>query len=54
MIPLWIGISFLVLLALDVWNHRKVKHKASNRVFMFFEGAVALGCLVWWLVSFIG
>jgi len=48
---LWVGIAFLVFLCLDVWNHRKVKHKASNKAFMFFEGAVALGCFVWWALS---
>lgn len=51
MVVLWVGFCFLVFLALDVWNRRKTKHKGRNTAFMAFEGVVAIGCFVWWLIG---
>lgn len=57
MAVLWIGFCFLVFLGLDFWNHhrqKKKKYKKVNLAFMMIEGAVALGCFVWWLAGRVG
>ncbi len=54
MAVLWIGLSALAFLALDLWNHhrqKKVKHKKVNLGFMLIEASVAMGAFGWWLIS---
>jgi len=51
---LWIGLIFLVLLALDIWHYpkaKKTKNKNRSEVFMIVEGLIVLGSFVWWLIQ---
>ena len=47
----WVGVIALIGVALDVWNHRKVKDKTSNRAVILVEIVVALGSFIYWGVS---
>ncbi len=50
---LWVGITFLAFLGLDIWNNYRgtVKNKTRNRIFMVVEGIGAIVCFVWWVIN---